>query len=112
MPAPRHDVDPATASRLVDDGTATLLDVREHDEWAAGHAPGAVHIPLGELDPGAYTSEHILVVVCRSGARSGRAATALAAAGLPVHNLAGGMTAWQRAGHSVICDDDTPGTVI
>jgi rhodanese-related sulfurtransferase len=39
-------VDPAETARLIADG-ALLLDVRELDEWAAGHAPGAVHVPLG-----------------------------------------------------------------
>lgn len=112
MLVPRHDIDPATAVRMVEDAAATLIDVREHDEWAAGHAPAAVHIPLGELDPGAYTPQQVLVVVCRSGARSARAAAALAAAGLPVHNLAGGMKAWERAGHPVIRDGATRGTVV
>ena len=53
-----------------------------------------------------------LVVVCRSGGRSSKAATKLATAGLAVHNLSGGMTAWQKAGHPVLRDDGTPGTVI
>lgn len=112
MPTPGHDVDVATASRMIEDSAATLLDVREDDEWAAGHAPGAVHVPLRELDPAAYSPGRTLVVVCRSGARSSKAAAALADAGLPVHNLAGGMSAWQRAGRPVIRDDDTRGTVI
>jgi rhodanese-related sulfurtransferase len=51
-------------------------------------------------------------VVCRSGGRSGKAATKLATAGVAVHNLAGGMTAWQNAGQPVLRDDGTPGTVI
>ena len=62
----------------VPDG-AWLLDVRENDEWAAGYAPGARHIPLGEL--GARTAEipqdQTVYVICRSGMRSGRAVQAV-----------------------------------
>jgi rhodanese-related sulfurtransferase len=89
-----------------------LIDVREDDEWGAGHAPGAVHVRLGDLDPAAYTSEQILVVVCRSGARSSKAVAALTDAGRTAHNLAGGMKAWASAGQSVIRDDGTAGSVI
>ena len=58
---------------------AWLLDVREDDEWAAGHVPGATHVPLGQL--GARTAEvprdQQIYVICRSGIRSARAAQAL-----------------------------------
>lgn len=78
---------------------ATLLDVREPEEWRDGHAPDAVHIPLGslgarikELDPAQE-----IVTVCRSGNRSTTAAKILMQAGFPnVHNLAGGMIAWEE----------------
>jgi len=86
--------------------------VREDDEWAAGHAPAAVHVPLGVLDPSAFSPEQPLVIVCRSGARSGRAVTALSAAGRTAHNLAGGMKAWKASGLNVIRDDGAPGAVI
>ncbi|MGK2881420.1 MAG: rhodanese-like domain-containing protein [Mycobacterium sp.] len=112
MAEPLPDVDPTTALQMIDAGTASLIDVREDDEWAAGHAPKAVHVPLGDLDPSAHTDTGPLVVVCRSGGRSSKAATKLATAGLAVHNVSGGMTAWQNAGHPVIRDDGTPGTVI
>lgn len=112
MPESVKDIDPTIASELIQGDTAILIDVRENDEWTAGHASGAVHVPLAELDPGAYSGEQQLVVVCRSGGRSSKAATTLAAAGLSVHNVAGGMKAWQDAGHSVIREDESPGTVI
>ena len=111
MAEPLNDVDPTTARQMVESATVTLIDVRENDEWAAGHAPGAVHVPLADLDPSAYTDMPPLVVVCRSGGRSSKAAAKLATAGLPVHNLSGGMKAWQGAGHPVIREDGTPGTV-
>ncbi len=42
-----------------------LVDVREDDEWAAGHAPGAAHTPLGRLDPATYSSGARVLCVCR-----------------------------------------------
>jgi rhodanese-related sulfurtransferase len=109
---PLKDVAPAPAQQMIEAGTARLIDVREADEWAAGHAPTAVHAPLGDLDPSAHTDTGPLVVVCRSGGRSSKAATKLATAGLAVHNLSGGMVAWENAGLPVLCDDGTTGTVI
>jgi rhodanese-related sulfurtransferase len=85
---------------------AWLLDVREDDEWAAGHVPDAVHIPLGQL--GARTAEiprdQVVYVICRSGARSGRAAQALTGSGWRAVNVAGGMQDWAAAGRQMITD--------
>jgi rhodanese-related sulfurtransferase len=85
---------------------AWLLDVREDDEWAAGHAPQARHIPLGQL--GARTAElpqdQEVYVICRSGVRSARAAQALAGAGWRAINVAGGMRDWAAAGRSMVTD--------
>ena len=91
-----------------------VLDVREDDEWAAGHAPGALHIPLGQLHArlGELDPKQQLAVVCRSGNRSSRAVTALTATGLTAHNVDGGMTAWAAAGRPVTTDDGRPGQVI
>ncbi len=89
---------------------AWLLDVREDDEWAAGHVAGARHIPLGEL--GARTAEvpqdELVYVICRSGHRSGRAAQALAGAGWRAVNVAGGMQAWAAAGRPMVADSGVP----
>ena len=106
------EVDPTGAMALIDKSGAILLDVREDDEWSAGHAPGAVHVRLGDLDARTFETAAPIVAVCRAGGRSGSAATKLAAAGLAVCNLVGGMGAWQRTGHPVIRDDGTAGTVI
>ena len=76
---------------------AYLLDVREDDEWDAGHVPGALHIPLGELGA-RYTEierDRPLFVICRSGNRSAHAAHALAGAGWDARNVADGMRGWQ-----------------
>lgn len=105
-------VDVGEARRLLDDG-ALLLDVRRDDEWRAGHAPDARHIPLDQLTvrAGEVPSDRPVVAVCRSGARSGRATRLLRGAGLDVVNLAGGMQAWARAGGDVVRDDSGHGYV-
>ncbi|HZQ57133.1 MAG TPA: rhodanese-like domain-containing protein [Acidimicrobiales bacterium] len=95
-------------------GGAFLLDVREPNEWLAGHAAAAAHIPLGELV--ARTAEvpgdAPVVVICRSGARSNRAAAYLRGQGLDAVNLAGGMQSWAASGLDVITDEGDPGSVI
>jgi rhodanese-related sulfurtransferase len=85
---------------------AWLLDVREEDEWAAGHAPGARHIPLGELSGRAaeVPQDEVIYVVCRSGHRSSRAAQALAGAGWQAVNVGGGMQDWAAAGRPMVTD--------
>jgi rhodanese-related sulfurtransferase len=86
---------------------AFLLDVREDDEWAAGHAPDAVHVRLGEL--GARVAElprdREVYVMCRSGTRSAYAAQALGGVGLKAINMADGMTGWAVAGRPMISEN-------
>jgi rhodanese-related sulfurtransferase len=91
-----------------------LLDVREADEWQAGHAPGAAWIPLGQLERVRtdIPFNKRVVCICRSGARSARAAEALLSWGFEAENMTGGMQAWEAAGLPVVRDDETPGTVI
>ena len=107
------EVQPDAATELVDGG-AFLLDVREQDEWDAGHAPGAHHIPLGELNARhtELPTDRQVVAVCRSGKRSAAATDALNGAGYQVLNLAGGMQAWQASGKPVVTDAGATGTVI
>jgi rhodanese-related sulfurtransferase len=87
-----------------------LLDVRENDEWAAGHAPGALHIPLGDLPGrlGELPADAGLYVVCRSGGRSARATAFLNDNGWEATNVAGGMKAWAVAGHPLAADGAAP----
>jgi rhodanese-related sulfurtransferase len=93
---------------------AVLVDVREDDEWAAGHAPQARHIPLDTLPsmPLGPEYEGRVIVICRSGRRSDAATMHLRGRGIDAYNLIGGMQAWQQAGGPVISDDETPGRVI
>jgi len=88
-----------------------LLDVREDHEWEAGHAATAQHLPLGRLDPAAVPTDRPVVAVCRSGSRSGQAAVLLAAAGVDVVNMTGGMIAWHAAGLPVVDGHGQPGQV-
>ena len=81
-----------------------LVDVREPWEWAEGHAPDALHRPLGRLDPTALPRADTIYVICRSGNRSAQATKALIAAGLNTHNVTGGMGAWGAAGLPVARD--------
>ena len=106
-------VTPEDAAQRIADG-ALLLDVREDDEWQAGHAPDAQHLPLGRLDAehGSLPKDRPIVAICRVGGRSEKAAVALKGAGFDVVNLAGGMRAWAAAGQPVVMDDGEIGTVI
>jgi len=86
---------------------AYLLDVREDEEWAAGHAPGAVHVRLGELGArfGELPRDREVYVICRIGQRSAYAAGALGRAGLNAINVADGMAGWAVAGRPMISED-------
>ena len=85
------------------DRGAAVVDVREPDEFRDGHLPGAVNIPMGqltrrldELDRG-----RPVYVVCASGNRSGAMVDVLTAAGYDATNVAGGTSAWIRAGRPI-----------
>ncbi|MEY9214504.1 rhodanese-like domain-containing protein [Thermobifida halotolerans] len=91
-----------------------LLDVREDDEWRAGHAPGAVHIPLGELArrAGEIPRDAQVYVVCRVGGRSAQAVQVLNEAGWRTANVAGGMSAWALAGRPMVSEDGRSPVVV
>jgi rhodanese-related sulfurtransferase len=113
MTDPVPQVSPADAVGLVSAG-ATLIDVREDDEWSAGHAPGALHAPMSRFAAHvpSLPRSGALVIVCRSGRRSDQVASVLRQGGLDAYNLAGGMQDWQRGGGAVVTPAGTPGTVI
>lgn len=73
-----------------------IVDVREPDEFAAGHIPDAKNIPLGSI-PGALNQidpKQQTIVVCQGGGRSARACEYLSSLGYHVINMVGGMSAW------------------
>ena len=94
---------------------AYLLDVREDDEWAAGHAPGAHHLPMMEIPArmAEVPGDSDVVVVCRSGGRSGQVVAYLVQNGWDnVRNLDGGMMSWAAAGREVVTDNGQPARVL
>ncbi len=90
-----------------------IVDVREDDEWIAGRIEGAVHISLGQLPDrlGELDPARPIAAICRSGGRSSKAVDVLAAAGLHVENIEGGMTRWAQDGLPFTTPDGHPGRV-
>ena len=87
---------------------AVVVDVREQHEWDAGHAPGALHIPLGELPSraGEVPQDGPVAVVCHLGGRSARAVAWLQEQGwTSTRNVVGGMEGWARAGRPLVSED-------
>ncbi len=93
---------------------ALLVDVRDIDEWLAGHVNGAVHVPLVELPRrlDELPRESDIICICRSGNRSGQATAFLIEQGFRARNMVGGMKAWAAAGLPVERLDGSAGTVI
>ncbi len=93
---------PTEMIQLINHKNALVIDVRTDKEYQQGHVMNALHIPLGVLgdrvqELQAYKNTPV-VVVCRSGARSGQAAMKLKKQGFTdAHNMAGGMLSWERA---------------
>ena len=107
------EVSVADADRLRADGHQ-ILDVREDDEFAAGHIPEAVHVPLMQLPSRAAELDHetAWLAVCRSGGRSLQATAYLSRLGLRVANVGGGMEAWAIAGLPFESSSGAPARVI
>ncbi|WP_371573986.1 rhodanese-like domain-containing protein [Streptomyces sp. NBC_01314] len=101
MPTPRRlGVDQARA-RLSE---LTVVDVRTPGEYASGHVPGALNVPLDQLEralPTLKGSDAELLVVCRSGVRSQKACALLAEHGVTAADLTGGTNAWTAGGHEL-----------
>jgi rhodanese-related sulfurtransferase len=89
---------------------ATLIDVRQPDEYESGHVPGAVLIPLAEVPDrvGEVPAGGEVLVICKSGSRSRSASEFLRTQGIDAINVAGGTQAWIRSGHTVV-GGDRPG---
>ena len=99
-------IDVAQAQTMKSQG-ALLLDVREANEYASGHAPGSVLIPVGQLEKRLQEIRQFqdkpVAVICRSGRRSAAAAEILQKAGFTdVKNVEGGMLAWEKTGLPVV----------
>ncbi len=96
-------IDAQTVNQLRERDDVVILDVREDWEYAAGHIPGTMLIPLGQLDGrlSEIPADKTVIAVCRSGNRSGQATQLLQQRGFTVHNMQGGMNAWEQANYAV-----------
>ncbi|MBN1874647.1 MAG: rhodanese-like domain-containing protein [Anaerolineae bacterium] len=95
------EISPDVVAELLAQGAVTVIDVREDSEYTAGHIAGATLIPLGTLPDqvSEIPTDVPVILVCRSGNRSGQAFQFLRQQGFDnVHNMVGGMNAWQQAG--------------
>jgi rhodanese-related sulfurtransferase len=81
-------------------GTGLFVDVREADEYDAGHIEGSIHIPIGDVARRWRELEERgpVVVVCQVGQRSGLVANFLRDRSVDAHNLEGGLEAWSESG--------------
>ncbi|MEU6723526.1 rhodanese-like domain-containing protein [Nonomuraea wenchangensis] len=85
---------------------AYLLDVREQDEWLAGHAPEAVHIPMTQIQGRVeeIPADRTVYVVCRVGGRSLQVAAWLNQLGRDAVNVGGGMQSWEAASRPMVSE--------
>ena len=105
-------IDVDEAKRRLDAAEVLLVDVREPDEWQAGHVAGATHIPLGTVASraAALPKDREILVICRTGNRSAMAQERLTQAGFAnVTNVAGGMTAWAERGFPITTGEERTG---
>lgn len=102
----KHEVSAAEATLLINREDALVVDVREADEFAAGHLQDARHIPLSKLTERVAELEKFkdkpIILCCATGLRSGKGCSELLKLGFSrVNNLAGGVDAWVAAGYPV-----------
>lgn len=98
------DIDVATVKAVQGRDDVVLLDVREQSEYDAGHIPGVKLIPVGEVPArlNEIPKDKAVIVTCRSGNRSSQVAKYLRDQGYTnIHNMLGGINAWQQAGYTV-----------
>lgn len=101
-----NSVSPGTATQLINREDARIVDVREADEFASGHMPDAINIPVGKLAERVAELEKFkdkpLIVCCAAGMRSSKACGELKKHGFAkLYNLSGGVDAWVGAGYPV-----------
>ena len=97
-----REIDSVQLSAAIDSG-AKVVDVREPREYAAGHVPGAVNIPMGHL-PGRLDEidrSAPVYVICATGNRSSVMTRVLNGAGFEAFNVAGGTSAWIQSGRPI-----------
>jgi rhodanese-related sulfurtransferase len=103
---PTVDISAITAETVV-------LDVREDEEWSAGHIDGARHVPMYQVPQHVGYAPDLgpdvpIVVVCKMGGRSAQVTAWLNQQGWRAANLDGGMLAWATAGRPMVSEDGQP----
>ena len=102
------DIPEVSAEEAISESAAgvRIIDVREQDEWDAGHPPDATFLPLSDLEDRAaeLPVDTRMLIVCHSGMRSLRATAFLRSQGLDAVNVEGGLMAWGAAGGPIVTD--------
>jgi rhodanese-related sulfurtransferase len=110
----KQDIQPRDLQRRLASGEhLRIVDVRSSLEFAGGHLPGALNIPLGNIEneiPGVEASEHV-VIVCHSGMRSSIACQKVMGSHKVLFNLVGGTSAWKSAGFEVESGPKAPRSI-
>jgi len=106
MPVPHISIDELAVALA---SGALLYDVREPNEFQAGHVEGALPVPLGEVTDrvGDFAHDQPVYIICASGARSGRAVEYLRVNGIDAHNVSGGTIAWIESGKDTISGESS-----
>jgi rhodanese-related sulfurtransferase len=103
-----QDITPQDAFVEISSGRAIGIDVREPQEWEAGHAEDVIWNPMSAFDVNVLPTDKPLIFICRSGNRSGQVATAVADQMENVFNMVGGMKAWNEAGLAMVSANGNP----
>lgn len=96
---PIHEINPGELHDMIADRSVLVVDVREPGEFAGGHIPGAINLPLSRFDPAQLpdAGDKTIVLNCAAGRRSAMALRKCSDVPVDTH-LRGGMGAWNRAG--------------
>jgi rhodanese-related sulfurtransferase len=101
--APARDVGHDELLKALGEGGVTVVDVREPNEFAGGHIPSAINLPLSRFKPDQIPAGKAPVLICQAGARSSSALRQCHAAGATqVRHYPGGMNAWRASGGEVV----------
>ena len=102
------EITPEEAFEEITSGRAIGIDVRESDEWNAGHASQVLWNPKSEFNSSAMPKDRPVILICRSGTRSGHIASEFASHNDAIYNMAGGMKAWHEAGLPMESENANP----
>lgn len=102
------EVTPQEAFEMIKTGKAYGVDVREQFEWDAGHAENVAFNPMSAFDINALPTDKPVIMICRSGNRSGQVCEALSSTRSDIHNMVGGMKAWMAEGLPMVAAQGEP----